>query len=139
MVQQKEQTPEHTHVLVDLAFVVRGQEEWRTSSVWMLNHPFCTRAPTPAGHAGWGSRWRLLVTMCLPAHLVCIPSVQITSRYGTEANKAAVDFVVYAPDGTSVHREEAVSETEIAGVCCCLCVLLLVCAGPMGGAGRVTV
>lgn len=41
--------------------------------------------------------------------------LQITSRYGTEANKAAVDFNVYGPDGNSVHKEEGVSETEIAG------------------------
>ncbi|KAL4854397.1 hypothetical protein ACK3TF_004907 [Chlorella vulgaris] len=60
MVKNKEQTPEHTHVLVDLGFV-------------------------------------------------------ITSRYGTEANKAAVDFNVYGPTGNSVHKEDAVSETEIAG------------------------
>lgn len=40
---------------------------------------------------------------------------QITSRYGTEANKAAVDFNVYGPTGNSVHKEDAVSETEIAG------------------------
>lgn len=59
MVKNKEQTPEHTHVLVDLGFV-------------------------------------------------------ITSRYGTEANKAAVDFNVYGPTGNSVHKEDAVSETEIA-------------------------
>lgn len=59
LVKHKEQTPEHTHVLVDLGFV-------------------------------------------------------ITSRYGTEANKAAVDFTVYGPDGNSVHKEESVSETEIA-------------------------
>ncbi|PSC70489.1 transmembrane emp24 domain-containing p24beta3-like [Micractinium conductrix] len=59
MVKHKEQTPEHTHVLIDLGFV-------------------------------------------------------ITSRYGTEANKAAVDFNVYGPNGDSVHKEESVSETEIA-------------------------
>ncbi|KAL4446240.1 hypothetical protein ABPG77_003047 [Micractinium sp. CCAP 211/92] len=59
MVKHKEQSPEHTHVLIDLGFV-------------------------------------------------------ITSRYGTEANKAAVDFNVYGPDGNSVHKEESVSETEIA-------------------------
>lgn len=59
MVKHKEQTPEHTHVLIDLGFV-------------------------------------------------------ITSRYGTEANKAAVDFTVYGPDGNSVHKEDSVSETEIA-------------------------
>lgn len=41
--------------------------------------------------------------------------MQITSRYGTEANKAAVDFNVYGPTGNSVHKEDAVSETEIAG------------------------
>lgn len=40
---------------------------------------------------------------------------QITSRYGTEANKAAVDFTVYGPEGNQVHHEEGVSETEIAG------------------------
>ena len=43
------------------------------------------------------------------------PPPQITSRYGTEANKAAVDFSVYGPDGKQVHHEEGVSETEIAG------------------------
>ncbi|KAI7846327.1 hypothetical protein COHA_000164 [Chlorella ohadii] len=59
MVKAKEKTPEHTHVLIDLGFV-------------------------------------------------------ITSRYGTEANKAAVDFSVYGPDGKQVHHEEGVSETEIA-------------------------
>jgi hypothetical protein len=58
---------------------------------------------------------------------------QITSRYGTEANKAAVDLNVYAPNGDSVHKEDAVSETEIAGVadsCCalCCCMLLRWCA-----------
>lgn len=57
-----------------------------------------------AGGRPAGARSRLLR---LPA--------QITSRYGTEANKAAVDFTVYGPDGNSVHKEDSVSETEIAG------------------------
>lgn len=50
--------------------------------------------------------------LCAAAH-----PPQITSRYGTEANKAAVDFSVYGPDGKQVHHEEGVSETEIAGGC----------------------
>ena len=39
----------------------------------------------------------------------------ITSRYGTDSNRAAVDLVVYGPHGDVVHREHGSSETEIAG------------------------
>ncbi len=49
-----------------------------------------------------------LAYACSPA-----PS-QISSRYGSESNKAAVDLVVYDPEGKEIHREEGISETELA-------------------------
>jgi hypothetical protein len=40
-------------------------------------------------------------------------NVQISSRYGTETNKAQVDWTVTSPGGALVHSEQAVSESEV--------------------------
>lgn len=51
-----------------------------------------------------GSSW------CLP--LLHPPTPQISSRYGTEATKATVDFTLYDPAGRIIHSEVAVSSAE---------------------------
>ncbi|GAB4814798.1 hypothetical protein N2152v2_001844 [Parachlorella kessleri] len=40
--------------------------------------------------------------------------IVITSRYGSESNRAAVDLAIYDPAGAEIHREEGISETELA-------------------------
>lgn len=130
MVKSKEKTPEHTHVLIDLGFVVRAVplEARRCCFVTCLaalGLHIESNCPGP----GAVTRCCQPIPDCTPPggqvmshHSVCTrcsPLLQITSRYGTEANKAAVDFSVYGPDGKQVHHEEGVSETEIAGARAC--------------------
>ena len=38
----------------------------------------------------------------------------MTSRYGTEANRAAVDLTIYGPGGETAHKEDGISDTEVA-------------------------
>lgn len=40
--------------------------------------------------------------------------IVITSRYGSESSRAAVDVVIYDPAGQQIHKEDGVSETELA-------------------------
>jgi hypothetical protein len=108
MVKKDDQHPDQAHVLIDVGFVVRCRRP--------LPHGFlpAVGAEVPSAFAH-GSPLLPHAAAIHPTPAPPCAAPQITSRYGTEANKAAVDFNVYGPSGNSVHHEAGVSETEIAG------------------------